>query len=84
MGVRTLSLSHSYICVCVFILVVLAKLFQRKNKHHNVFITNPLILAGAIAMEVITCKLVIQVFEAVTLLMDDAILIYSYHTGLYC
>ena len=57
---------------------------MEKSKHHNVFITKPLLIcASAVTMEFIMSKLVFHEVMAVPLLMDDVIIIiYSYYTGL--
>ena len=68
------------------ILVAFNKLSSCKSKHHNVLITNPLLIwSRVVSMEFITCKLLVQVSQLVILLNNDAfkvvILTYSYHTG---
>ena len=67
------------------ILVTFNKLISCKRKHHNVYITNPLLIwTRAVIMAFVTSKLIVEEVEAEILLIDDVskmvMLIYSYET----
>ena len=56
----------------MWLLYTLHLLISVKCKHHNVLITNPLLIwSKAVIMEFITSTLVVQKIEAVILLIDD-------------
>ena len=71
----------------MWLLYTLHLLISVKCKHHNVLITNPLLIwSKAVTMELITSKLVVQEIEAVILLIDVfkvVILVYNLIAQVY-